>query len=62
MGSNASSGFKSSTGSDMWSSMGSGLGLIGSGLDAFSSLFGSGSGSAGDGVDYAAALRADMYV
>ena len=41
MGSNASSGFKSSTGSDMWSSLGSGLGLIGSGLDAFSSLFGS---------------------
>lgn len=60
MGGNASSGFKSSTGSDMWSSMGSGLGLIGSGLDAFSSLFGS--GSAGDGVDYGAALRADMYV
>ena len=62
MGSNASSGFKSSTGSDMWSSVGSGLGLVGSGLDAFSSLFGSGSGSAGNGVDYAAALRADMYV
>ena len=65
MGSNASSGFKSSTGSDMWGSMGSGLGLIGSGLDAFSSLFGSGSGGAGassyDGVDYGAALRADMY-
>lgn len=62
MGGNASSGFKSSTGSDMWGSMGSGLGLIGSGLDVFSSLFGSGSGSAGDGVDYGAALRADMYV
>ena len=62
MGSNASSGFKSSTGSDIWGSLGSGLGLIGSGLDTFSSLFGSGSGSAGDGVDYAAALRADMYV
>lgn len=62
MGGNASSGFKSSTGSDMWGSMGSGLGLIGSGLDAFSSLFGSGSGSAGDGIDYGAALRADMYV
>lgn len=66
MGSNASSGFKSSTGSDMWGSMGSGLGLIGSGLDAFSSLFGSGSGagagaSSYDGVDYGAALRADMY-
>lgn len=62
MGGNASSGFKSSTGSDMWGSVGSGLGLIGSGLDAFSSLFGSGSSSASNGVDYAAALRADMYV
>ena len=62
MGGNASSGFKSSTGSDIWGSVGSGLGLIGSGLDALSSQFGSGSGYAGDGVDYGAALRADMYV
>ena len=40
MGSGAGS-YKTSNGSDMWGSMGSGLGLIGSGLDAFSSLFGS---------------------
>lgn len=34
-------GYKTSNGSDMWSSMGSGLGMIGSGLDWLGSIFGS---------------------
>lgn len=68
MGGGAGS-YKTSNGSDMWGSVGSGLGMIGSGLDWLSSSFGgSGASSLGsgassfDGVDYGAALRADMYV
>ena len=34
MGNSAASNYKSSNGSDLWSSLGSGLGLIGSGLDS----------------------------
>lgn len=58
------SGYKTSNGSDMWGSVGSGLGMIGSGLDWLGSSFGGSSSSSNgyDGVDYGAALRADMYV
>ena len=44
MGSGAGS-YKTSNGSDMWGSVGSGLGMIGSGLDWLSSSFGSSSSS-----------------
>lgn len=51
MGGNAASGYKTSNGSDMWGSLGSGLGMLGTGLDSMSSLFGSFGGGSSSSAD-----------